>query len=529
MKKQYTIVKIPKGNGTFRTIYKPSKAYKEKLHTFLLDLQQKVHNADEEQVAHGFIRGRGPVSNALKHVGYSYTFSLDLKNFFDSVRPNMVEEYLSEEELSLCFIDGVARQGLPTSPAIANLAFFKIDQEIIDAIAEVGAYTMYTRYADDLIFSFNQEGLEKRLLETVNAIITKHGFTLNTQKTSLQKAKNGRRMITGIAVDERGIFPSRKIKRRIRAALHQEKREQAFGLLSWAACREPRAFYTDRDLLNKNIFQEEAMDLSNDFYLSDMLSFDAYVEAVEANFESDTIVHEHDKQKWEKQKGAFLAQREAFYTKEKIRTLKEQKTRKEQLEKLLNPEEIEADKIEKRSVSNQSSKKTRSQVNKVTAIPDEEKPETKELLVDFDVLKEIELEEVENFQKEIKERHTIKKEKLHNEEVQAEQKRSMNQIFLYSLLPIVVMILAMSYYFSATKVEVKSSYPLFVNATPYDARIQILNIKPKYMMGIELKPGRYDIRISKRGYQSKRFWVTMEHKPVVVTKELSKIKKRKVY
>ena len=165
MKKQYTIVKIPKGNGTFRTIYKPSKAYKEKLHTFLLDLQQKVHNADEEQVAHGFIRGRGPVSNALKHVGYSYTFSLDLKNFFDSVRPNMVEEYLSEEELSLCFIDGVARQGLPTSPAIANLAFFKIDQEIIDAIAEVGAYTMYTRYADDLIFSFNQEGLEESLLK----------------------------------------------------------------------------------------------------------------------------------------------------------------------------------------------------------------------------------------------------------------------------------------------------------------------------------------------------------------------------
>ena len=43
MKKQYKIIKLPKGDGKFRTIYAPSKAYKEKLKSFLLDLQQKVH------------------------------------------------------------------------------------------------------------------------------------------------------------------------------------------------------------------------------------------------------------------------------------------------------------------------------------------------------------------------------------------------------------------------------------------------------------------------------------------------------
>ena len=253
MKKQYKIIKLPKGNGNFRTIYAPSKAYKEKLKTFLPDLQQKLHNADEEHTMHAFMRGRGPVSNAQKHVGYAYTLSLDLKDFFDSVRAEMVTEYLSEEERSLCFIDGIARQGLPTSPLIANLAFIPVDALIKSAIAEEGIYTVYTRYADDLIFSFNHEEFASTLEKLVKRIVKESGFTLNDKKTKLQSAKSGRRMITGIGVGERAIYPSRKLKRNIRAAVHQKNREKAFGLLSWAECKAPRTFYTDRDLLKKNI------------------------------------------------------------------------------------------------------------------------------------------------------------------------------------------------------------------------------------------------------------------------------------
>ena len=524
MKKQYKIAKIPKGNGTFRTLYIPSKAYKEKLQTFLLDLQQKVHNADEEQYAHGFIRGRNVVSNAKKHVGYSYTLSLDLKDFFDSVQAEMVSEYLTKEELSLCFIDGIARQGLPTSPIIANLAFLKVDKEIVDAIAEVGAYTVYTRYADDMIFSFKQEGLEVLLLETVRGIVEKHGFSINEYKSTLQKAKNGRRMITGISVGERDIQASRKVKRRIRAALHQEKLQNVYGLLSWADCREPAAFYTDRDLLNKNIFYDEALDLSNDFYLSDMLSFDAYVEAVESDFDADNLVHEHDNEKWTRQKEAFMAQREAFYLKEREKRTVELKKRREAIEIKLNPLKQEAPKKEEK----RSTKNVKKPQVKLTEV-EEERVDVKEMIVDLEALKEIEQEQVEHFQKEIKERHHVKEEKRHHEEQETEKKRNLNKIFTYSLLPIVIVIGLMSYYFANTEVEIKTTYPLIVTPTPYDARIQILNIKPKYTMGIELKPGKYDIRISKRGYKSQRFWITMEHQPVIVERELKKIKKRKIY
>ena len=151
------------------------------------------------------------------------------------------------------------------------------------------------------------------------------------------------------------------------------------------------------------------------------------------------------------------------------------------------------------------------------------------MAVDFETLKEIEQERAEEFQKVKKERRQQKEVQHQQEEEAIEKKRSLNKIFMLSLLPIVILIGAMSYYFGNTKVEIKPENPLFVNTTPYGARIQILNIKPKYEVGIELKPGKYDIRISKKGYKSQRFWITMEHKPVVITRELKKIKKRKVY
>ncbi len=525
--KQYKIIKISKGNGVYRTIYAPSKAYKTKLKTFLLDLQQKVHNVDTGQIIHGFLRGRGPVSNAQKHVGYNYTLSLDLKDFFDSVTLEMVAEYLNEEEQQLCFIDGIARQGLPTSPVIANLAFLKLDEQIKNTIAEEGAYTVYTRYADDLIFSFNQREFAETLEQIVRKIVTEAGFVLNDKKRKLQSAKGGRRIITGIAVGERSIYPTRKLKRRIRAALHQQKRAEAFGLLSWSACKVPKAFYTDRDLLNKNIFEEEALDLSNDFYLSDLLSFEEYVTLVEGDFEGNAVAHEHDRSKWEKQKNAFLEQRDAFYLKEKERTKAAKKVTREKIEKSLTAavHDVETQKATpKKGVVKPTAK----------PMPTFDAPHTKdeapkELAVDFETLKEIEQERAEEFQKVKKERRHQKEVQHQKEEEAIEKKRSLNKIFMTSLLPIVVLILAMSYYFSKTEIEIKPAYPLFINTTPYDARIQILNIKPKYEVGIELKPGKYDIRISKKGYKSQRFWIIMEHEPVVVTRELKKIKKRKVY
>ena len=527
MKKQYKIIKLPKGDGNFRTIYAPSKAYKERLQSFLLDLQQKVHNSDGDYTLHGFMRGRGPVSNAQKHVGYAYTLSLDLKDFFDSVTIEMVKEYLSEEEISLCFIDGIARQGLPTSPLIANLAFLKVDAHIKGAIAEEGIYTVYTRYADDLIFSFNHEAFASTLEKLIKRIVKENGFILNDKKTKLQCAKGGRRMITGIGVGERAIFPSRKLKRQIRAALHQKNREEAFGLLSWAECKVPRAFYTDRDLLNKNIFEEAALDISNDFYLSDLLSFEAYVDAVEANFGNVYLAHEKDREKWEKQKEAFLLQREAFYVREKSRAVSERKETRKEIEKHFAAEEEEKKETKQPQTKKASPKPTQQTAS--PAVQEKKEERAKELNIDFDALKEIEQDEVATFQDEKKAQRRKSEEVKQKSEEKEQKKQALNKVFLASILSIIVLLGVMSYYFSSTKVEINATYPLFIETEPYDARIQIMNIIDKYEVGIALKPGEYDIRISKKGYTTQRFKIKMEHENIIIKRELQKIKIRKVY
>ena len=50
---------------------------------------------------------------------------------------------------------------------------------------------------------------------------------------------------------------------------------------------------------------------------------------------------------------------------------------------------------------------------------------------------------------------------------------------------------------------------LYVRAIPPDARIRVLNIKPAYRNGIELRPGDYHIEVSKRGFITDTRWINV--------------------
>jgi hypothetical protein len=50
---------------------------------------------------------------------------------------------------------------------------------------------------------------------------------------------------------------------------------------------------------------------------------------------------------------------------------------------------------------------------------------------------------------------------------------------------------------------------LFVATAPADARVRILNIKPKFQQGIELYAGSYQIEVSARGYEIKKQWIKL--------------------
>jgi hypothetical protein len=55
-----------------------------------------------------------------------------------------------------------------------------------------------------------------------------------------------------------------------------------------------------------------------------------------------------------------------------------------------------------------------------------------------------------------------------------------------------------------------TTFGLTINTTPYDAKVQIMNITPKYHDGIKLKKGKYDIKISKQGYITKQGFIDLK-------------------
>jgi len=248
------IYTIRKRNGKKRLIYSPSPQEKHYLRCLVPRLTELAQSLCDPEVVHGFLPGHSPVTNALKHVGFQYTLSLDLQDFFDSVERKMIPdaEYLHQfwppetirtlAELlqganGKVFPDGRARQGLPTSPIIANIAAAKMDADVKKLIMPFSA--VYTRYADDLVISCNRLDHLIEIRWRIKSIVEAHGFTLNQKKTRIQWAGYGRRIITGVAVDDKGIYPTRSVKRRLRAALHQKKRNVADGLAEWMCLKLP--------------------------------------------------------------------------------------------------------------------------------------------------------------------------------------------------------------------------------------------------------------------------------------------------
>ena len=61
----------------------------------------------------------------------------------------------------------------------------------------------------------------------------------------------------------------------------------------------------------------------------------------------------------------------------------------------------------------------------------------------------------------------------------------------------------------APQVSANGPARIHVATHPDNARVRIMNIKPKFHQGIELKPGKYHMEISARGYITKSKWVTL--------------------
>lgn len=200
----YRDFEIVKKNGTKRQISEPLPSLKEIQIWILRNILYKVPVSP-------FAKAYKPKTSLLEnlrfHKNQAKVFTLDLENFFPSIKIVAVEKLFLEWGYSktiatllakLCTRDNSLPQGAPTSPALSNLIFKDADTIIADfcKLKKI----RYTRYADDLSFSGNFD--EKELLAKITETVENLNLHINTSKTKLM-TPNTRQTVTGIVVNEK--------------------------------------------------------------------------------------------------------------------------------------------------------------------------------------------------------------------------------------------------------------------------------------------------------------------------------------
>jgi len=244
----YVRFQVPKkSGGGMRELSAPHHDLAATQQWILMHILEKIPTND---AAHGFVPGRGTMTNATPHIGRATVINLDLKDFFPSITFPRVKGIFQELGYSpavatilalLCTecprrkieYNGktvhvaIGVRGLPqgacTSPALSNLLARRLDSRL-NGLAKKMGFT-YTRYADDITFSGSKESAAKTgyLLARVRHIVADEKLTVNETKTRVQRP-NSRQSVTGIVVNQRPNVP-RRVRRRLRAILHHAKKE----------------------------------------------------------------------------------------------------------------------------------------------------------------------------------------------------------------------------------------------------------------------------------------------------------------
>jgi hypothetical protein len=253
----YTQFAIPKRRGGSREIEAPSddlKALQRRV------LRKLIRPIPVHPAATGFVRGRSIVHNARPHAGQGVVINIDLRDFFPSISSQRVYKLwravgwgreASRILTNICCHQERLPQGAPTSPALSNLVCRKLDTRLAALVERAqetavatrnlrtGEFTgsrkvapihggRYTRYADDLTFSFAEFGgagtdsTSRAVLGSIRGILEAEGFQIQMKKKVRVQRAHHRQTATGLIVNRVVNLP-REARRKIRAMQHRER------------------------------------------------------------------------------------------------------------------------------------------------------------------------------------------------------------------------------------------------------------------------------------------------------------------
>jgi len=222
----YAEFRIPKRAGGSRTIAAPEAPLKALQRRILKRLLARLAS---HPAAKGFERGQCIVTNARPHVGKAVVVRLDMKDFFASTRDRRVRDYFrglgwnreaSELLTHLCTHRGGLPQGAPTSPRLSNLVNYPLDARLAGLAKRLGA--TYTRYADDMTFSFSSDDPRAihKLIRVVKLILEEQGYAIHLRRKLQVRRRHQRQMATGLVVNTAVNLP-RQTRRWLRAVRHR--------------------------------------------------------------------------------------------------------------------------------------------------------------------------------------------------------------------------------------------------------------------------------------------------------------------
>jgi retron-type reverse transcriptase len=198
-------------------------------------LEKLLYEVPSHEASVGFQPGLSIADNAKIHSGADVVISIDLEDFFPTVKFPRVYGALQAVGFhkrvagmitSICTWDGALPQGAPTSPRLSNMVAYRMDSKIKSYMEK--KKWKYTRYADDITVSFRQEDNPDFELKSVDGIIAvlkriimEEGFRVNEAKTKIMR-KGRRQWVTGLVANEHPNILKTKFKT-VRAAVHNAK------------------------------------------------------------------------------------------------------------------------------------------------------------------------------------------------------------------------------------------------------------------------------------------------------------------
>ena len=172
------------------------------------------------------------ITNAMPHMGAAQILHIDIKSCFENTTQLMVEQAINYgqglrneitakefiELLPYCFMPGLEGlpTGAPTSPILCNIVLTRLDYILAERAKVYSA--VYTRYLDDLHFSFSARGYHPALIPKVAEDLLMLGYRMNPKKTKWIYPGQQATVITGIDVTSEHRVPL-KFRRMLRAKI----------------------------------------------------------------------------------------------------------------------------------------------------------------------------------------------------------------------------------------------------------------------------------------------------------------------